>query len=53
MVTVEEGLNWKNSIILRDERFYSDRAGGVEGVYSLQRDAPSNSSLAVTYFIVV
>ena len=21
MVTVEEGLNWKNSMILRDERF--------------------------------
>jgi len=21
MVTVEEGLNWKNSIMLRDERF--------------------------------
>lgn len=24
MVTVEEGLNWKNSIMLRDERFSCD-----------------------------
>jgi hypothetical protein len=45
MVTVEEGLNWKNSIMLRDERFNLDRTAGVIECSLLREHLPPARAL--------